>query len=79
MSCLSSKSFSSTSETSSSPITPKELKALKKEKPPGFVLEVVWLSVSLFIFKIAYPGAFHALTFVTVLLPLMVYFVVSVV
>ena len=73
MSCLS----SSTAE--SSPITPRELKALKKETPPGFILEVVWMSATLFIVKMAYPGAFHALSFVTILLPLMVYFVVSVV
>lgn len=58
--------------------SPKEIKALKKETPPGFLLEVTWITVSLFLVKLSVPDAFHALTFVTILLPLMLYFIVSV-
>ena len=74
---MSLKSYPATPPTASSP-TPKELKALKKEQPPGFLLEVSWLTTSLFFAKIAVPGAFSALTFVTILLPLMIYFIVNV-
>lgn len=65
---ISTKAYNQTPVTAASP-TPKELKALKKEAPPGFMLEVAWLTASLFFVKIAVPGAFSALTFVTILLP----------
>ena len=74
---MSTKSYSATSPTSASP-TLKEIKLLKKEVPPGFMLEVVWLTASLFFVKIAVPGAFSALTFVTIFLPLMIYFIINV-
>jgi hypothetical protein len=51
------KAYIQTPTTAASP-TPKELKALKKEVPPGFILEVAWLTASLFFVKIAVPGAF---------------------
>jgi len=51
------KAYTQTPPTAASP-TPKELKALKKEVPPGFILEVAWLTASLFFVKIAVPGAF---------------------
>lgn len=74
---MSTKSYTVTPPTAASP-TPKELKALKKEVPPGFILEVAWLTASLFFIKIAVPGAFQALTFVTILLPFMIYFIINV-
>jgi hypothetical protein len=58
--------------------SPREIKALKKETPPGFLLEITWITLSLFLVKLAVNGAFGALSFVTLLLPFMVYFVVCV-
>jgi hypothetical protein len=77
---MSHKAFSPShdSATTSASPTPRELKALKKETPPGFVLEVAWLTITLLFVKLAVPNAYSALTFVTVLLPLMIYFVVNV-
>jgi len=80
---MSHKSFSPThttleSATTQASPTRHELKALKKEKPPGFILEIAWLTFSLLFAKLAVPHAYFALTFVTVLLPMMVYFIVSV-
>ena len=73
--------FSNQSTTETSPAyspTPRELKALKKEEPPGFLLEVAWVTITLFFVKLSVDGAYQALSFVTVLLPLMVYFIVNV-
>lgn len=53
---MSHKSFTpqnSMETTASTSPTPKEIKALKKEIPPGFIVEVTWLTVSLFLIKIS--------------------------
>ena len=56
---MSHKSYSIETTCASSPSpTPRELKALKKETPPGFLLEVTWVTLSLFMVKVAVDGAF---------------------
>jgi len=42
------------------------------------LLEVSWVTITLLFVKLSVDGAYQALSFVTVLLPLMVYFIVNV-
>ena len=50
----------------------------KAKKPPGFICETAFASISLFMLKFYSDAAFDALTFTTVLLPVMAYFVLSI-
>lgn len=52
---------------------------MKKKKPPGFLLEISFITVNICIAKFYSDLAFDALSFVTVLLPFMLYFLVGVV
>ena len=49
------------------------------KKPPGFMVETAFLSASLFMLKLYSDAAFDALSFVTVLIPFMVYFLLAIV
>ena len=58
---------------------PKVTRNTAAKKPPGFITETVFLCVSLFLLKIYSDAAFDALSFVTVLIPIMVFFLLSIV
>ena len=49
------------------------------KKPPGFIVEAVFCSVTLFLFKLYSDQAFDALSFTTVLIPMMAFFILSIV
>ena len=49
------------------------------KKPPGFIVEAIWCTVSLFLLKMYSDQAFDALTFTSVFLPLMAFFILSIV
>ena len=49
------------------------------KKPPGFIVEATFFSVTLFLLKMYSDEAFDALSFTTVLLPMMVFFVLAIV
>lgn len=49
------------------------------KKPPGFILEAVFFSVSLFLLKLYSDQSFDALSFTTVFLPCMIFFILSIV
>ena len=53
---------------------PREVK-----KPPGFILETIFVVAMLFFLKMHSDAAFGAFSFMMVLLPLLIYFVVSIV
>lgn len=55
------------------------MKSAEAKKPPGFITEAAFCSVSLFLIKMYSDSAFSALSFTTVLLPMMVYFILSIV
>lgn len=50
-------------------------KVKMNKKPPSFLTEAAFISSSLFLLKFYSDAAFDALSFTTVLLPLMVYFI----
>ena len=56
---------------------PKVIRSNKK--PPGFICEAAFFTVTLFLVKIYSDEFFEAISFVTVLLPMMVYFVLAIV
>ena len=58
---------------------PKVTRSLSVKKPPSFICEAVYCSVTLFMIKLYSDAAFSALTFTTVLLPLMLFFILSIV
>ena len=58
---------------------PKIKKNTEAKKPPGFITEAAFCSVSLFCIKMYSDPAFSALSFTTVLLPMMIYFILSIV
>ena len=58
---------------------PKVTRNTAAKKPPGFITETVFLCVSLFLLKLYSDAAFDALSFVTVLIPIMVFFLLSIV
>ena len=53
--------------------------AVEAKKPPGFMCEAAFCSVSLFLLKLYSDATFDALSFTTVLLPMMLYFILSIV
>ena len=58
---------------------PKVTKTLDMKKPPGFLCEAAFCTVSLFLAKLYSDATFEALSFTTVLLPLMLFFIFSIV
>lgn len=52
---------------------------VEAKKPPGFMCEAAFCSVSLFLLKLYSDATFDALSFTTVLLPMMLYFILSIV
>jgi len=58
---------------------PKITKSVTEKKPPGFLCEAVFCSTSLFMAKLYSDATFDAITFMTVLLPLMLYFICSII
>jgi hypothetical protein len=50
----------------------------KEKKPPGFVVEAAFCSVTLFLIKIYSDEMYEAISYVTVLIPMMIYFVLSI-
>jgi hypothetical protein len=58
---------------------PKVIRTEAPKKPPGFVVEAAFCSVSLLMMKFYSDAAFDALSFTTVLLPMMVFFILSIV
>ena len=57
--------------------TAKDTKALKRKKMPSHLLEVCFISTNLFLMRFYNEQVYEALTFTTILLPLMIYFVLS--
>lgn len=55
---------------------PKKVRSDKK--PPGFICEAAFCSTGLFLVKMYSDAMFDAISFVTVLLPMMIYFVLSI-
>ena len=49
------------------------------KKPPSFIVETTFLCVTLFLLKLYSDAAFEALSFVTVLIPMMIFFLLSIV
>ena len=58
---------------------PKVTRDTNIKKPPGWITEAVFCSVSLFLVKLYSDPAFSALSFMTVLLPMMIYFIFSII
>ena len=58
---------------------PKVTRSLSVKKSPSFIYEAVWCSVTILMIKLYSDAAFGALTFTTVLLPLMAFFILSIV
>ena len=58
---------------------PKQVRMADPKKPPGFIVETIWASVTLFLFKMYSDAAFSALSFTTVFIPLLVFFALSIV
>ena len=54
-------------------------RSVEVKKPPGFICEAAFISVSLFLVKLYSDATFSALSFTTVLLPMMLYFILSIV
>ena len=54
-------------------------KPLEVKKPPGYIVETIFVTTVLFFLKMYSDAAFDAFSFMTVMLPLLVYFVVSIV
>ena len=52
--------------------------APSNKKPPGFLCETTFISVSLLMLKFYSDAAFDALSFMTVLLPMMIYFILAI-
>jgi hypothetical protein len=57
---------------------PKIMKAVGVKKPPGFLCEAAFVSVSLLLAKLWSDPAFSALSFTSVLLPIMLYFILAI-
>ena len=53
------------------------LKALKSRKPPGYLIEVTFVTVVLLTAKCYSIDAYAAISFVTVLLPFMLYHILN--
>lgn len=49
------------------------------KKPPGFIVEAAFLTSALFMLKLCSDAAFDALSFTTVLIPMMLFFILSIV
>ena len=58
---------------------PKQVRQEPPKKPPGFIVETVWASTTLFLLKLYSDAAFGALSFTTVFIPLMIFFALSIV
>ena len=58
---------------------PKVTRDTDIKKPPGWITEAAFMSVSLFLVKLYSDPAFSALSFMTVLLPMMIYFIFSII
>jgi len=58
---------------------PKLTRQEEPKKPPGFIVEAVFLTVNLFLLKLYSDQAYDALSFTTVFLPMMVFFILSIV
>lgn len=58
---------------------PKVIRAADAKKPPGFLCETAFLSTSLLFAKLYSDASFGALSFMTVLLPFMIYFILAIV
>ena len=58
---------------------PKVKRQMKVKKPPGFICEAAFCTVSLFMLKMYSDAAYGALSYTTVLLPMMIYFLFSIV
>ena len=49
------------------------------KKPPGYIVEVIFVMTLIFFLKMYSDAAFEAFTFMMMLLPILIYFVVSIV
>ena len=58
---------------------PKQMRTEDPKKPPGFITETAWASTTLFTLKLYSDAAFSALSFMTVLIPFLIYFALSIV
>ena len=58
---------------------PKVTRTVTNKKPPGFIAEAAFCTLSLLMLKLYSDPLFSAVTFTTVLLPMMIYFVLSIV
>ena len=58
---------------------PKIVRTEAPKKPPGFAVEATFCSVALFLLKLNSDQAFDALSFTTVLLPLMLFFIFAII
>jgi|Transcript_36517 hypothetical protein len=58
---------------------PKVMRSSEPKKPPGFIVEAVFCSVSLFLLKLYSDAAYDALSYMTVFIPVMIFFVLSIV
>jgi hypothetical protein len=53
------------------------LKELRKRKPPSYLAETTFVTLALFFFKFYSLDAFSAISFVTVLIPFMIYHILT--
>jgi hypothetical protein len=53
------------------------LKELRKRKPPSYIAETTFISLCLFFLKFYSMDAFAAISFVTVLLPFMIFHILT--
>jgi hypothetical protein len=53
------------------------LKELRKRKPPSYLAETTFVTLTLFFLKFYSMDAFAAISFVTILMPFMIYHILS--
>lgn len=58
---------------------PKVTRTVTNKKPPGFIVEAAFCSVSLLMIKLFSDPLYSSITFTTVLLPMMIFFIFSIV
>lgn len=58
---------------------PKITKTINEKKPPGFICEAVFCSVSLFLAKLWSDATFAAISYTIVLFPIMIFFIIAII
>ena len=58
---------------------PKVTRDTDPKKPPGWITEAAFFSITLFLVKLHSDALFSALSFMTILLPMMIYFIFSII